>query len=332
MFVVTNYGIAVLLCFVTMICWGSWANTQKLAGKTWRFELFYWDYCIGILAAAILFALTLGSIGSEGRSFFADLAQADPNNLFWAAIGGVVFNAANILLVASIAIAGMSVAFPVGIGLALVIGVIVNYWAQPEGNPTILFLGVGLITASIILSAISYRTIPNQKSSNTVKGLALAIVCGILMGYFYRFVASSMVGDFLKPEAGKLTPYTAMVFFSLGLFISNFLLNTIIMKWPFVGEPVALTAYFKGSFNDHIWGIVGGLIWALGMTLNIIAIDQAGPAISYGLGQGATMIAAFWGVFVWREFREAPSKTNILLALMFLGYLVGLGLIIYARM
>lgn len=332
MFVVTSYSIAVLLCFVTMLCWGSWANTQKLAGKSWRFELFYWDYAIGILVAAILFALTLGSIGESGRSFFADLAQADTKNLLFAAIGGVVFNAANILLVAAIAIAGMSVAFPVGIGLALVIGVVVNYWAQPEGNPMILFLGVGLVAMSIILSAISYRTLPNQKSGNTIKGLVLAILCGILMGYFYRFVAASMAGNFLTPEAGKLTPYTAMVFFSAGLFLSNFLFNTVIMIMPFVGEPVAPTAYFKGSFNDHIWGIIGGVIWALGMVLSIIAAGKAGFAISYGLGQGATLIAAFWGVFIWREFREAPSKTNTLLTLMFLGYILGLGLIIYARL
>jgi len=110
-----------------MLCWGSWGNTQKLAGKTWRYELFYWDYVIGVLLFSLINAFTLGSIGSAGRSFIPDLMQADISNIGSAFLGGVIFNLANILLSAAIAIAGMSVAFPVGIGLALVLGVIINY-------------------------------------------------------------------------------------------------------------------------------------------------------------------------------------------------------------
>ena len=331
MFVPNSYALAVILCVVTMICWGSWANTQKLAGSRWRFELFYWDYVIGILLAALVFAATLGSFGDTGRSFAADLRQAYSSNLGSAMIGGIVFNAANILLVAAIDIAGMSVAFPVGIGLALVLGVLNNYWAKPAGNPVLLFLGVALIATAIVLCAVAYRTCPGQKKAGGVKGLVLSVLCGVLMGFFYGFVASAMTNDAAYAEPGKLSPYTAMVFFALGVLGSNFLVNTAVMIKPFRGEPVPISDYFQGTARDHLWGVVGGIIWSIGMTLSIVAAGKASPAISYGLGQGATLVAALWGVFVWKEFREAPSSTNRLIGLMFAGYVAGLALIIVAR-
>lgn len=331
MFVVESYSIAVVLCVVTMACWGSWANTQKLAGKEWRFELFYWDYVIGTFLLALIGALTLGSSGNAGRPFLADLAQADPANILSAFIGGVVFNAANILLVAAIAIAGMAVAFPVGIGLALVLGVVVNYIAAPVGNPMYLFVGVLLIVAAIVLDAAAYRSIPGQGKGVSTKGLVLSILCGVLMGFFYRFVASSMSLEFQNLEPGKMGPYAAVFCFSTGLLASNFVLNTLIMKKPFVGSPVAISEYFRGSLRIHLIGILGGLIWGVGMLLNILASGEAGFAISYGLGQGATMIAAIWGVFIWKEFASAPASTNKLITLMFAGYVVGLALIIVSR-
>jgi glucose uptake protein len=335
MFVLTSYPLAVVFCFITMLCWGSWANTQKLAGKTWRFELFYWDYVFGVFLMAIIFALTMGSIGSAGRSFFADVAQSDLKNIGSAMLGGVIFNIANILLVAAIALAGMSVAFPVGIGLALVIGVVVNYDPKTTANPTLLFLGVALIAVAIILDALAYRRLPGSDKGGGMKGLILSVLCGVLMGYFYRFVAAAMPAtheEFLSIPAGKLSPYTAMVFFTLGIFLSNFIVNAAIMVKPFSGEPVPFSAYFRGAARDHLWGVIGGMIWSVGMMFSIIAAGQAGFAVSYGLGQGATMVAAFWGVFIWREFREAPAGTNKLLTLMFIGYVVGLGLVIAAKL
>lgn len=330
MFVLQDYSFAVAFCVVTMFCWGSWANTQKLAGKRWRFELFYWDYVLGVVLMAVLFAFSLGSVGQHGRSFLADLAQAEPSSLGSALLGGVVFNAANLLLVAAIALAGMAVAFPVGIGLALVIGVVVNFIDKPQGDPWLLFPGVALVAAAIVLDAWAYRRLPGQGKSTGLAGLVLAVLCGVLMGFFYRFVAGAMSSDFMNMEPGKLSPYTAMVFFSLGIMASNFVFNTAIMLRPVSGEPVPLAAYFEGAWLDHLWGVVGGMIWAVGMTFSIIAFGVAGPAISYGLGQGATMVAALWGVFIWREFQEAPPGTNRLILLMFAGYAVGLALIILA--
>src|SRR6202048_3872173 len=160
MFVLHSYAWAVVFCVITMFCWGSWANTQKLARKGWRFELFYWDYTIGVLLLTLILGLTLGSSGNAGRPFLADLQQASQSSILSALLGGAIFNGANILLVAAIDIAGMAVAFPVGIGLALLIGVIVNYLAAPVGNVGLLSVGVALVTLAIILDAVAYRRLP----------------------------------------------------------------------------------------------------------------------------------------------------------------------------
>lgn len=331
MFIIESYTTAIFFCIITMICWGSWANTQKLAARIWRFELFYWDYVMGILFLSVVFAFTLGSNGSGGRSFLEDISQADAGNIFSAVIGGVIFNAANILLVAAIDIAGMAVAFPVGIGLALVIGVIVNYISNPIGSQLLLFGGVAFIVVAILLNASAYRSMQQRAKSTSSKGLWLSVVAGVLMGFFYKYVAQAMFPDFNMPLPGKLTPYTAVFFFAVGILISNFLFNTLLMRKPFVGAPVTYTDYFKGSLRNHVTGILGGAIWCVGMSFSIIASGKAGPAISYGLGQGATVVAALWGIFIWKEFRNAPKGTSTVLNLMIVLYLAGLGLIIAAR-
>lgn len=331
MLVLHSYAVAVVFCVITMLCWGSWANTMKLTGRNWRFELFYWDYVLGMVLFAFVSAFTLGSSGSEGRGFVADLQQAAGANLASAALGGVVFNAANILLTAAIDIAGMAVAFPVGIGLALALGVAVNYLGDRTGNPVLIAAGVTMIAAAIVLDAIAYRRLPNQAKGVSSKGLVLSIVAGVLMAFFYALVARSMCKDFVHPEAGTLTPYTAVVLFGLGVLASNVLFNTFIMRKPFTGQPVSYGDYLRGSPWQHLMGIVGGAIWCLGTSFSIIASGQAGTAISYGLGQGATMVAALWGVLVWREFAQAPEGTNRLLGLMFAAYVAGLALLIVAK-
>jgi glucose uptake protein len=331
MFILDSYPVAVVFCIITMLCWGSWANTQKLAEGTWRFELFYWDYVIGMLLLSIIFAFTLGSMGSEGRSFLIDMRQADASSLRTAFIGGVIFNLANILLIAAIAIAGMSVAFPVGIGIALIWGVVDNYIASPSGNASLIFTGVAFIAIGIIANGVAYKKLTGKSQKVSTKGLLISIVAGVLMSQFYGFVVKGMVNNFTTPEIGKLTPYTALVVFSAGVFVSNFLFNTILMRNPVQGLPVTYNDYFNGSFKSHVTGILGGIIWCVGMSFSIIASDKAGPAISYGLGQGAVLVAAVWGVFIWKEFHSAPKGTKPLLYLMFLFFFVGLSLLVYSK-
>ena len=332
MILVESYPLAVVLCFITMLCWGSWANAQKLAKADWRFQLFYWDYAIGVLALALVLALTMGSMGTDGRSFSSDLAQASVRSIGLALLGGVVFNLANLLLVAAIDIAGMAVAFPLGCGISLILGTVVNHIAEPKGNPLVLFLGVGAVTVAAVLDAWAYRRLPSQGARTTTKGIVISILAGVLMGFFYRLVAASMSSDFSHLEPGKLGPYSANVLFALGLFLSNFIWNTTLMVKPFVGPPVPPLDYFrKGNLRLHAVGILGGVVWSIGMTFNIIAAGPAGFAIAFGLGYGGIMVAALWGVFVWREFAGAPTGTNRLLVLMFACYLLGLGLIAVSR-
>jgi glucose uptake protein len=330
MFIPQSYSLAIILCIITMLCWGSWGNTQKLAGKSWRFELFYWDYVLGILLFALLIGFTLGSTGENGRGFIDDIGQAEGKNILNALLGGVIFNASNILLVAAMAIAGMAVAFPVGVGIALALGVIINYIAVPKGNPLILFIGLAFIVAAIIIDAVAYKKHSTTLKRVSKKGILLSVSAGILMALFYRFVASSMATDFVTPEPGKLTPYSAVFFLAIGVVVSNLPFNYLLMKKPFEGVPLSFNDYTKGSLGVHLTGILGGVIWNIGMAMSIIASGKAGFAISYGLGQGATLIAAFWGVFIWKEFKGASKQVNTLIFFMFLAYLAGLALLVYA--
>ena len=336
MLIVESYPVAVAMCVITMLCWGSWANTQKLASKEWRFQLFYWDYAIGVLLLALVLAFTVGSTGTSGRGFLDDLRQAEGQWLWSAFLGGIIFNLSNILLVAAIDIAGLAVAFPVGVGLALVLGVITTYLKSPAGNVHMLAAGVGGVLVAILLDALAYRQLAASGRRTPVKGIVISVAAGLLMGWFYSFVAQAMgrIDSSTKLlEAGKLSPYTAIVFFSVGLLLSNFVWNSIMMVKPLSGEAVPFGDYFtKGSLRLHAIGILGGAIWSLGMSFSIIASTAAGPALSYGLGQGATMVGALWGVFVWKEFKGASPGTRKLLAAMFAFYLIGLGTLIASKL
>lgn len=339
MYIVGSYTLAVILCFVTMLCWGSWGNTQKLAAKSWRYELFYWDYVIGMVIFALLLALTLGSFGHDGEPFFKNIAHVSLANWGWIIIGGIIFNASNILLSASTSIAGLSVAFPLGVGIALVLGVVNNYIVNHTGNPALLAIGVALVVIAIICNGVASgkKGESGISKADQKKGIILAVCAGLLMSFFSSFVMRGMgnvdaVADSAKFAAPYATPYTASVIFTLGVLLSNFLFNTIVMKKPFVGEPVTYKQYFAGNAKTHLVGMLGGAIWCLGTALSYITSKAAGPAISYALGQGAPMIAAIWGVFVWKEFKGSGKNVYTLLGLMFLFFIVGLSLIVLAGM
>ena len=335
MYIVGSYTLAVIFCFVTMLCWGSWSNTQKLAAKSWRYELFYWDYVIGMVIFSLILAFTAGSIGEEGRPFLQDLAQVSLQSIGWVLLGAVVFNVSNILLSASVSIAGMAVAFPLGVGIALVMGVLNNLLLHPtEGqNTALLWIGVALVVMAVVINGIASGKVSNEQRDpkQNRKGIILAVVAGVIMSFFSAFVYNGVdLDNFAAPAAGKMTPYTAMVIFALGVFLSNFVVNTIVMKRPFVGEPVTYKQYFAGDFKTHLVGMLGGAIWALGTSLNYICAGTAGAAVSYALGQGAPMVAAIWGVFVWKEFKGADKKVYALLAMMFALFVAGLACVVAA--
>ncbi|MHB8502679.1 MAG: GRP family sugar transporter [Candidatus Acidiferrales bacterium] len=308
-----------------MLCWGSWANTQKI-DKEWRFELFYWDYIWGLLACALLFGLTLGSSNpASPDSFFRNLGTASFRSLLEVIFGGVVFNLGNLLLVAAISVAGMAVAFPIGAGLALVIGAVINYIISPKGNPILLFGGIAMICAAIMLDAMAYRDL-SRGAKATKKGVGLSLACGVAVGLFYPFVAKALTGP------NHLGPYTVYFVFAMGAVVSNFPMNYGLMRRPVSGQPLRIKDYFEGRASLHALGILGGVIWGAGTIANFVAsyVPVIGPATSFSLGEGNTMISAIWDIFVWKEFHGAGKRVKSLLAVMFLFFVLGLSCIALA--
>jgi glucose uptake protein len=323
MLVPETYGAALCLMILTMLCWGSWANTLKLCPR-YRFQLFYWDYAIGMAVGAVFWGLTAGSMGHAGLPFLADVRQTASGPMIDAIIGGAIFNIANLLLVAAIDVAGLAVAFPVGIGLALVIGAISNYVIKPVGNPLLLFGGVAFVVLAIVLDAAAYRARESTAKTTTARGILISLACGVLMGCFYPFVARALNGAPGVPAPG---PYAVTFFFMIGLLISTVPANWLLMKKPLDGSPPVDGADYSGApVGWHLAGVLGGAIWCTGGVANFLASGAhlVGPAVSYSIGQGATMVSACWGIFVWREFAGASKKATTFLVLMFACFLVGL--------
>lgn len=335
MMIVHSYAIAVALCVLTMMCWGSHANTLKMEPRSYAFPLYYWDQAIGYLLLPLLAGLTFGSFGHEGRTLLEDLVQGSASSYEWAILGGFVFNLANILFMAAVAIAGLAVTFPIGIGIALVEGVVINYIAQPKGNPLLIFTGVALIVLAIVLDALAYRNQQNEESEPgaLVKGISLATTGGILMGLFYYLVQRSLSVNYTHLDPGRFGPYAAVLVFAAGSLVSNLIFNSYFMSHPFKGPKVRYSDYLsKGTLKYHLIGVWGGLINCTGTTSNFIASKTASPAIAYGLGQGGTMIAAIWGVFIWKEFKGASRGTLAMIAAMFVFFLAGLVMLVTAML
>jgi glucose uptake protein len=316
-----SYAIALAFMIITMLCWGSWANTMKLA-PGYRFQLFYWDYVIGLFVGALLWGLTLGSNGANGLPFLTDLTLAHSQNIVYALTGGIIFNIANLLLVAAIDVAGLAVAFPIGIGLALVVGAVSSYLLAPKGNPLMLFAGVALVVAAIICDAAAYRAREGAAARKaSARGITLSLVAGLLMGTFYPFVSKAMVGE------GAPGPYAISFLFVCGVAMCALPFNYLLMRRPLDGKaPVTMAGYGQAESSWHLWGVLGGVIWCTGATLNFVASRTAivGPAVSYSIGQGATMVSAAWGVFIWREFATAPQHAKRLLVAMFVLFVLGI--------
>lgn len=322
MFQPEAYAVVLLFMVVSMLCWGSWANTRKLTAG-YPFSLFYWDYVAGIVLGSVFWGVTFGSFLGGPTAFFANLRATDTVHVAWALLGGVIFNAANLLLVAAIDIAGMAVAFPVGIGLALIVGTLLNYFIHPAGNPLFIFGGVALVAVAIVLDALAYKR-REARGSVSSRGVALSIVSGLLMGVFYPFVAKSTLGEH------ALGPYAVAFVFAIGVVLCSLPFNSYLMKRSLTGEPAtSFKQYASARGSWHMWGVVGGAIWCTGAVASFVASNAnvVGPAVSYAIGQGATMISAIWGVFVWREFASASQASRRLIPWMFLFFLAGLGAI-----
>ena len=320
MFLPDSFAVALLLMLTSMICWGSWANAYKLT-RHYRFELFYWDYALGIVLASLVLALTLGSFGSSGDSFLTNLRAADTANIVYAVAAGVIFNVANLLLVAGIEMAGLAIAFPIAIGVALIEGVALSYAVQPTGSAGWLALGVLLAVIAVIFDGIAYAGLETTDRPTSRKSIGLCLVSGLLMGLFAPLVTRALtVGQ-------PLGPYTLAVCFTLGALLCCVPVNTYFMRRPLAGPPVTFADYAAAPWREHALGLFGGVVWGIGGVFNFVAAAVVGVAISYAIGQAAPMVAAAWGVLVWREFRGAPRRSTLSLTVMFICYLLAIAVI-----
>jgi glucose uptake protein len=330
MFTPNSLGIALFMMITSAICWGSWANTYK-GVKNYRFELFYWDYAIGIFLISLIFGHTMGSTGSHGLGLRENIHAAAGSDALFAMLGGAIFNLANLLLVAAIDMAGLAIAFPVSIGIALVVGVITSYAQQPKGNAALLAGGVVCALIAVVLDGKAYGSLASTGRAVSRKSIIVCVVSGVLMGLWAPFMTRTMPHEVNGVTVGTLGPYAAAVFLTLGALLSCVVWNIYFMKHPFVGEPVSFGGFFRAPASAHALGLLGGFIWGTGMVFNLVAASFTGVAISYAIGQSAPMVAALWGVFAWKEFAGAPGKAKLYLFLMFVFYCVGILLVAKAN-
>jgi glucose uptake protein len=317
MFLPGTYAAALVMMLLGMFFWGSWPNTYKLT-TGWRFELFYWDYSLGIFLTATLVGLTLGTFGGSGETFWQNLVQADQTAWAYALIAGGLWNLGNILLVAGVSLVGLAVAFPLSIGLALVVGALASYLITPRGNPLLLFSGVATVCLAVIVNSFAYRSAATSRLKASKAGLLVCLLSGVLFSGFGPLLAKALSSP--RP----LGAYGVNVLFTLGALITTIPALTYLMRHPVEGLPVDGSDYWRGSRGRHAAGLCGGLVWGLGTTCTFVPMAMVGTALAYAIGQSNPLVAALWGVFIWKEFRGAPRRSKVLLALMFVLYTSGL--------
>lgn len=357
----TTYAMSMALLILSMLCWGSWANTLKKSG--WRFELYYMDYALGLLLTSLGLAFTVGSMGTD-LSVSDSFLLVAKRTIFLAFAAGCIFNLGNMLLIAAVDVAGMSVAFPIGLGLALIVGAIWNFSTQQNSNTGLLFGGCALVVLAVILTAVAQgqlgtarrkaaaaaaaaaappeETVPNStpgarrkkpeapKGPSALLGVWLAIAGGFLLGGSYPVMLMSTEG-----ELGFSNPFAVLLVFAIGVVITTLVYNLYFMNLPVKGEPVSFFSYFTGSIGQHGLGVVGGILWAFGMGANGAAAAaqeaaKVGTGLSYVLGQGAAVVALVWGLFVWKEFADAPGGSSRLMLVVLLLLMSGLGMVAIA--
>lgn len=333
MVTIYDSSLALILCLLCCICWGSWGNTQKLVSKDkWTFELFYWDFTWGHVLTAILGAILLGCLGSGEHTLVYDLANYDVASIGWALLGGVVWNFGNIFFTAALAVAGMAIGFPIGGGIGWIGGILFNYalillsGQSYPGNEFLLWAGVVFAIVAIISCGVIYTRIAREKATTSTRGILMAVISGLGFAFFYGLVIKSLSPDIVAGGTGSLAPTTGALFFSIGVLLSSPLFNGIAMKHA----GLTFKDYLKrGDGRTHIIGMLGGMVWMSGMLFSQLGNTCANlnPAISYALSNASPLVAMIWGIFVWKEFKNAPEGTNILIAAMFAFFVFALAFI-----
>ena len=334
-----SYPAVMFLLVLSLLCLGSWASLFKFAGK-WRFELFYLDFAIGLMLAAVIYGFTIGNIGYDGFNFLDDLQHAGKRQWMYVFLAGLIFNLGNMLLMGAVSVSGLAVAFPMGMGTALLLGTVLGLGGRPAGNTLLLGLGFLLILTSIIVDAVAYRIMgvaqhekmaraglaKSTRRPSPIKGIILAVLSGLLLGGFLPLVEKARSGDL------GLGPYAAGVLFALGVFVSSFVYDIFFMNLPVEGDPVEVTEYILGGLKQHLAGVFSGVIWYSGLLAAWVATSvpenlQGSPIGRYMLVQATPVVAALWGILVFKEFKNSDVRVKVLGLLTLVLLLCGMGMI-----
>jgi glucose uptake protein len=344
----TTYVAGALLLILSMLCWGSWANTQKLAGR-WRFELYSYDLSVGVAVAAAIAAYTFGSFNSSELTFQDNFLIVGYRKMAYCAGAGMVFNLANMLLLGAMSIAGLAVSFPVSFGVAVIVSAVWNFALNPQGNAILVLGGAVLVAAAIVVNVFAYIThvdLQAEESKKTAlqidprarpskpkvqppgpaRAVTLSVISGILMGIFSPLMEMGREGE------NGVGPYGMALLFAAGLMVSTFLYTPFFLNFPVAGAPIQFLDYFKGKARQHLLGLLGGGLLALGAAAGFVgaatpASVKIGPAFSYTAVHAGAVVAALWGLLAWREFKGANERIRMLLAVMLVLYLVGMGMV-----
>jgi glucose uptake protein len=345
----TTQFTVLLLLVISAFCWGSWANTFKVI-KTWRFEYFYYDFTAGILLTTVIAAFTLGSMNSQDLTFQDNFLLASFRKMAWALASGLVFNLGNIFLLAATAVSGMSVAFPIALGIALVADAIWDFAYNPQASILLLFSGVFLVTIGIVMNILAYlwrqderasaaqtplqadprsRNAPKRQANLAPRGVILAIVGGLALGAFFPMLSEATAG-----ETG-VSPYGVAVLISGAVFVSTLLFVPFFLFFPVLGEPGQIRGYFGGDTRQHAVGILGGALLGGGLLAGLLAagaprVMQPGRIAEYALDHTALLIAAVWGLLVWREFKGSSHRVRMMVVAMLVLLVAGVGMVAVA--
>jgi glucose uptake protein len=334
-----TYAATMVLTILSLLCLGIWVSAFKLVGR-WRFELFYFDFAFGLLVTALILAFTVGNLGYDGFDFLDDLQHTGKRQWVFCFAAGMIFNFANLLLVAAVSVAGTVLAFPVGMGVGLILATVLSFAASRSGNGAMILVGAGLVLVSALVNAIGHRLLAQQRHEELArdgkarstrrpsgaKGIVLALVSGLLMGSFWPLLDKAREGDL------GMGPYAIGTLFTCGVFFSTFVYNIFLMNLPVEGDPVDLSHYFRAKPRQHLWAFMGGVIWSLGTFGGMVVLaapeaQQGSPALHAILAQAAPLLTALVGIFVWRELKGADMRVRALTLLMIVLYGCGVVLL-----
>jgi glucose uptake protein len=338
-----------LVLVFSMICWGSWANTQKLV-RPRRFELYYYDFIFGFLAAAVLAAFTFGSLNTSELSFQENFLITAYRNMAWAVAAGMVFGIGNIFLLATVSISGLAVAFPVALGTAVVVGTAWNLVTGAQNSAMLAILGVLLVLIAVVIVAFAYgnhldrllaartntalRPDPRLQRPPKSPSAAQAVILGVISGFAFGFVRP--LTDLARETDNGVAPYGLALLLGAGMLAMAVLLTPFFFNFPVAGEPLGLRHLFSGSGMQHFYGFIGGVLAGAAVLGAFVvaaapATARVTPGITYALMQGGTLLAALWGLLVWREFKSADLRVRTMFAVLLIVFALGIGMLSVAQ-